>query len=63
MLLTECGDGSEPAKTPARTVCYGNMPVRWQGPKATYHGNIDSPQLPVRLIRNVMTAYRPWRDD
>lgn len=21
----------------------GNMPVRWQGPKATYHGNIDQP--------------------
>lgn len=21
----------------------GNMPVRWQGPKATYHGNIDKP--------------------
>ena len=19
----------------------GNMPVRWEGPKATYHGNID----------------------
>ena len=21
----------------------GNMPVRWQGPKASYHGNIDKP--------------------
>ncbi|MGO2570252.1 MAG: alkaline phosphatase [Serratia proteamaculans] len=23
----------------------GNMPVRWQGPKATYHGNIDQPAV------------------
>lgn len=23
----------------------GNMPVRWQGPKATYHGNIDKPAV------------------
>lgn len=23
----------------------GNMPVRWQGPKATYHGNIDQPAI------------------
>lgn len=23
----------------------GNMPVRWQGPKATYHGNIDTPAV------------------
>ena len=23
----------------------GNMPVRWQGPKATYHGNLDNPPV------------------
>jgi len=23
----------------------GNMPVRWQGPKASYHGNIDQPAV------------------
>lgn len=23
----------------------GNMPVRWEGPKATYHGNIDQPAV------------------
>lgn len=23
----------------------GNMPVRWLGPKATYHGNIDKPAV------------------
>ncbi|EEQ04206.1 Alkaline phosphatase H [Yersinia rohdei ATCC 43380] len=23
----------------------GNMPVRWQGPKASYHGNIDKPPV------------------
>ena len=23
----------------------GNMPVRWQGPKASYHGNIDKPAV------------------
>ncbi|WP_410012255.1 alkaline phosphatase [Sodalis sp. C49] len=23
----------------------GNMPVRWQGPKAVYHGNIDKPPV------------------
>lgn len=23
----------------------GNMPVRWQGPKATYHGNLDQPAV------------------
>lgn len=23
----------------------GNMPVRWEGPKATYHGNIDKPAV------------------
>ncbi|KAA9000522.1 alkaline phosphatase [Affinibrenneria salicis] len=23
----------------------GNMPVRWQGPKASYHGNIDNPAV------------------
>ena len=23
----------------------GNMPVRWHGPKATYHGNIDKPAV------------------
>ncbi|KFB87135.1 alkaline phosphatase [Serratia grimesii] len=23
----------------------GNMPVRWQGPKAAYHGNIDKPAV------------------
>lgn len=22
----------------------GNMPVRWEGPKASYHGNLDKPQ-------------------
>jgi len=28
----------------------GNMPVRWQGPKATYHGNIDA--QPVSCVVN-----------
>ncbi|HEY0210506.1 alkaline phosphatase [Acerihabitans sp.] len=28
----------------------GNMPVRWQGPKAVYHGNIDQP--PVTCVDN-----------
>ena len=28
----------------------GNMPVRWQGPRATHHGNIDKP--PVRCEAN-----------
>ncbi len=23
----------------------GNMPVRWEGPKASYHGNIDKPPV------------------
>ncbi|WP_145579953.1 alkaline phosphatase [Yersinia vastinensis] len=23
----------------------GNMPVRWQGPKASYHGNVDKPPV------------------
>ncbi len=23
----------------------GNMPVRWEGPKASYHGNIDKPAV------------------
>ncbi len=23
----------------------GNMPVRWQGPKASYHGNLDKPPV------------------
>ncbi|AHM74031.1 alkaline phosphatase [Yersinia hibernica] len=29
----------------------GNMPVRWQGPKASYHGNVDKP--PVVCENNV----------
>lgn len=29
----------------------GNMPVRWQGPKASYHGNLDKP--PVVCENNV----------
>lgn len=28
----------------------GNMPVRWQGPKASYHGNLDQP--PVSCAAN-----------
>lgn len=28
----------------------GNMPVRWQGPKASYHGNLDKP--PVVCVNN-----------
>ncbi|EHK8249819.1 alkaline phosphatase [Escherichia coli] len=29
----------------AKTFADGNMPVRWLGPKATYHGNIDKPAV------------------
>ncbi len=43
----------------------GNMPVRWQGPKATYHGNIDKPAVTCtpnpQRNDSVMTVYRPWR--
>lgn len=27
----------------------GNMPVRWQGPKASYHGNIDKPVVTCEI--------------
>lgn len=33
----------------------GNMPVRWQGPKASYHGNLDQPV--------VTCSPNPKRDD
>jgi hypothetical protein len=29
----------------ASVVADGNMPVRWEGPKASYHGNIDKPPV------------------
>lgn len=30
----------------------GNMPVRWQGPKATYHGNIDKPVVTCEVNKD-----------
>ncbi|QHM75185.1 Alkaline phosphatase [Mixta theicola] len=27
----------------------GNMPVRWQGPKASYHGNLDKPAVTCEI--------------
>ncbi|SPJ33740.1 alkaline phosphatase [Kushneria phyllosphaerae] len=27
----------------------GNMPVRWQGPKASYHGNLDQPAVTCQV--------------
>ena len=29
----------------------GNMPVRWEGPQATHHGNIDQPPVDLRAQR------------
>lgn len=39
----------------------GNMPVRWQGPKASYHGNLDQPAVtcqnnPARTADNPTLA-------
>lgn len=39
----------------------GNMPVRWLDRKQRTTAISISPQSPVRLIRNVMTVYQPWR--
>ena len=30
----------------------GNMPVRWQGPKASYHGNIDKPVVTCEVNKD-----------
>ncbi|MDL4912233.1 MAG: alkaline phosphatase [Enterobacterales bacterium endosymbiont of Blomia tropicalis] len=30
----------------------GNMPVRWQGPKASYHGNLDKPVVTCEVNKN-----------
>ncbi|NIG18069.1 alkaline phosphatase [Pantoea sp. Al-1710] len=30
----------------------GNMPVRWQGPKASYHGNIDKPAVTCEVNKD-----------
>ncbi|MEZ3498251.1 alkaline phosphatase [Pantoea sp. KPR_PJ] len=36
----------------------GNMPVRWKGPKASYHGNIDQPAVTCE-INNARPATMP----
>lgn len=38
----------------------GNMPVRWEGPKASYHGNLDKPVVTCTPNPNVTTACRLW---
>ncbi|WP_331253019.1 alkaline phosphatase [Pseudomonas luteola] len=40
----------------------GNMPVRWMGPKASYHGNIDQPAVTCR-VNSERTASMPTLAD
>lgn len=34
----------------------GNMPVRWKGPKASYHGNLDKPAVTCEVNADRMAA-------
>jgi Alkaline phosphatase len=39
----------------------GNMPVRWLGPKASYHGNLDKPSVTCENNRRAPQPRQRWR--